>query len=97
MGEICSMLWRDELLIQMSGEIIRNEQHFTDVNMEGQMRTTKNQKVRDGMKLNWLEWNPAVGFCDAIQFLNYHCDYEVPMATAHFALRSTKIKTLTLI
>lgn len=46
------MLWRDELLIQTSGDIIINEQHFTDVNMEGQMRTTKNQKVRDGMKLN---------------------------------------------
>jgi len=91
------MLWRDELLIQISGDIIRDEQHFTDVNIEGKTRTTKNQKVRDGTKLNWLKKNPAVGSCDAIHFLNHQCDYEVPKATAHFALRPTKIKTLTLI
>jgi len=57
------MLLRDELLIQTFGDIIRNEQHFTDVNIERQIWTTKNQKVRDGMKLNWLKWNPTVGSC----------------------------------
>ena len=66
MGQICSMFWRDELFIQLFGDLIRNEQHFADVNIEGQMQTTKNQKVRDGMKLNWLKWNPAVGSWDAI-------------------------------
>ena len=52
MGGTCSMLLRDELFIQTSGHPIRDEQHFTDVNTEGQTRTTKNQKVRNGMKLN---------------------------------------------
>lgn len=82
------MLWRDELLIQTLGD-----QHFTDVNIERQMRTTKNQEVRDSMKLKWLKWNPAVGSCDAIQLLNQQCDCQVPKETAHFTLCSTKIQT----
>jgi hypothetical protein len=97
MGGICSMLWRDELFTQTYGDLIRNEQHFTDVNIEWQMRTTKNHKVRDRMKLNWLKWNPAVGSCDAIQFLNQQCDYQVPKETAQCALRSIEIQTGTLI
>jgi len=91
------MIWREELFIQTFGDLIRNEQHFTDVNMEGQMQTTKNEKVRDGMKLNWLKWKPAVGSCDAIQFLNQQCAYQVHNETAHCALRSTKIQMVTLI